>query len=612
VVNAPAKSMLRMATARHPAVSTRAATFGGERALAFAGVLAVCFLAAVLRFADFGGVYLTPYYDAAVRSMTLSWHNFLYGALEPSGQISIDKTPVDLWLQVASVKLFGFNSVALRLPEALAGALSVPLLYDLVRRGCGRWAGLAAALALAVLPSALLTSRSDTMDTVMATLLLAAAWLIVRTGPARRPYAIVAAGALAGLAFEVKLFEATVALPALALLAWLSLDRRRLATFAGAAAAYLVAASSWAVVASLLPGPHPYALGSTNGQIWNALLVYNGLHRLGVAPTSATAPGLTRLFDPSVPRQFGVLIGGELLVALAWGALAVPTAWRRRPSRTTLAVVCGFGAWLVIGTLVTSFMGRLWPRYLESFSPAVAAVIGISIVAIVRAAGRDPLGVPLLCAAAAVAAIAAPVTGIAHGTAVTVSIAAAGASAVLAGACLLGRRPRRLAAAAGVLALGAALVVPAVTSLRLIRSGAGDSAGAGKLPAGMLDPMSAYLRAHQGHARYEVASASIVRSAALVVRDARPVLVLAGVYGRPLLTPHQLVQRVAAGQVHYAQIGHVACVAGVGPGCAPVVRWVKAHGTDVSLAAGLPHKGILYRLAPPSRARAAHSRSRIA
>jgi hypothetical protein len=121
--------------------------------------------------------------------------------------------------------------------------------------------------------------------------------------------------------------------------------------------------------------------------------------------------------------------------------------------------------------------------------------------------------------------------------------------------------------------------------------------------------MSAYLRAHQGRARYEVASASIVRSAALVVRDARPVLVLAGVYGRPLLTPHQLVRRVAAGQVHYAQIGHVTCVAGIGVGCAPVVQWVRAHGTDVSLAAGLPHKGILYRLGPPSRARAAHSRS---
>jgi 4-amino-4-deoxy-L-arabinose transferase-like glycosyltransferase len=613
VVNARGKSMPRMATARHPAVTARADAdaFPADRVLALAGLVAVCGLAAVLRFSNFDAVYTTPYYDAAVRSMSLSWHNFLYGALEPSGQISIDKTPVDLWLQVASVRLLGFSSVALRLPPAIAGTLSVALLYDLVRRGCGRWAGLAAALALAVLPSALLTSRSDTMDTVMATLLLAAAWVIVRVRPERRAIAVVAAGALAGLAFEVKLFEATVALPALALIAWLALQRRRVRTFVLATLAYLVAASSWAVVASLLPGPHPYPLGSTNGQIWNALLVYNGLHRLGVAPTSATAPGLTRLFDPSLPRQFGILIGGMLLVALAWGALALLTA-RRHASRTTRAVVCGLGAWLVIGALVTSFMGRLWPRYLEAFTPAVAGVMGIAIVAIARGAARNAWGVPVLCASAAVAAIAAPATGIVHGTAVTVSLAAAAGSAVLAGACLIfRRRSTPLAGAAAALALLAALAVPTVTSVRLVSSGRGDSAGAGKLPPSILNPLSSYLRAHQGGARYEEASASIVRAASLVVRDARPVLTLAGVYGRPLLTPHQLVQRVRAGQVRYAQIGHVTCVAGIGVRCAPVVRWVQAHGIDVSHAAGLPHKGMLYRLGPPAIPRAPHSRSRI-
>src|SRR4051794_20296418 len=301
------------------------------RILAGAALLVVCVIGAALRFDAFGAVYTTPYYDAAVRSMGLSWHNFVYGALDPSGQISIDKTPVDLWLQVATTKAFGFSSTALRLPPAIAGTLGVPLLYDLVRRGYGRWAGLAAALALAVLPATVLTSRSDTMDTVMSTLLLAAAWLIVRTRPERRAAAVVAAGAIAGLAFEVKLFESTVALPALALLAWLALDgtaAHRLRTLAFAGVAFLAMASSWAVVASVLPGAHPYPLGSTDGQIWNALLVYNGLHRIGVAPTSATAPGLLRLFDPGGPREFGMLIGAELLVALAFGAIAVAVARR--------------------------------------------------------------------------------------------------------------------------------------------------------------------------------------------------------------------------------------------------------------------------------------------
>ena len=68
-----------------------------------------------------GKVPPDPFYDAAVRSMTLSWHNFFFGAFEPGASVSIDKPPVDLWLQVASVKLLGFSSTTLKLPEALAG-----------------------------------------------------------------------------------------------------------------------------------------------------------------------------------------------------------------------------------------------------------------------------------------------------------------------------------------------------------------------------------------------------------------------------------------------------------------------------------------------------------
>src|ERR1700722_12738367 len=63
--------------------------------------------AAALRLVDLGAVRLDPFYDAAVRSMGLSWHNFFFGAYEPGGSVSIAKPPVDLWLQVATVKLFG-------------------------------------------------------------------------------------------------------------------------------------------------------------------------------------------------------------------------------------------------------------------------------------------------------------------------------------------------------------------------------------------------------------------------------------------------------------------------------------------------------------------------
>src|SRR4051794_30276462 len=233
---------------------------------------AVVLLAAGLRFASFGNVQPNPFYDAAVRSMSQSWHNFFFGAFEPGASVSIDKAPLDLWLQVLSVKLFGFNSVALRLPEALAGTVAVVLLYDVVRRLSGRTAGLAAAAGLAVLPVAVLTSRSDTMDSVLLALIMAAAWLVVRAAERDSIGPLLGAGAVLGIAFNVKLFEALVPVPALVVLYLMAADapvRTRLVRLAAGGALFVVLALSWVTAASLAPGAKPFPIGSTNGSVWN-------------------------------------------------------------------------------------------------------------------------------------------------------------------------------------------------------------------------------------------------------------------------------------------------------------------------------------------------------
>src|SRR5436305_2397587 len=122
-------------------------------------VAAITVGAALLRSVALSKVSPDPFYDAAVRSMSLSFHNFFLGAFEPGGSVSIDKPPVDLWLQVASVKLFGFSSTSLKLPEVIAGTLSVPLLFVAVKRMWSHGAGIAAAAAMAVLPIEVITAR---------------------------------------------------------------------------------------------------------------------------------------------------------------------------------------------------------------------------------------------------------------------------------------------------------------------------------------------------------------------------------------------------------------------------------------------------------------------
>ncbi len=115
-----------------------------------------------------------------VKSMTQSWHNFFFVAFDPGAFVTVDKPPVAFWVQAASVKLFGFIGLSLLLPEALAGVLSVWLLYSLVARSFGRPAGLLSALALAITPVAVLVDRSNLVESILVLPLILAAWAVIR------------------------------------------------------------------------------------------------------------------------------------------------------------------------------------------------------------------------------------------------------------------------------------------------------------------------------------------------------------------------------------------------------------------------------------------------
>jgi hypothetical protein len=93
--------------------------------------------------------------------MSLSWHNFFFASFDPAGFVTIDKPPLGFWFQVASVTLFGFSGTSLLLPEALAGVLSVLVLYWLVAATFGQVAGLVAALGLATTPISVVTARNN-------------------------------------------------------------------------------------------------------------------------------------------------------------------------------------------------------------------------------------------------------------------------------------------------------------------------------------------------------------------------------------------------------------------------------------------------------------------
>jgi 4-amino-4-deoxy-L-arabinose transferase-like glycosyltransferase len=612
----------------------------------WAAIALITVAAAVLRLLYIGRVSPDPFYDASVRSMGLSWHNFFFGAYEPGGSVSIDKPPVDLWLQVASVKLLGFSSTTLKLPEAFAGIASVPLLFTAVRRMWSPAAGLAAALALTVLPVAVITSRSDTMDAVMMALIVLALLLLVRACETGGSVWLLAAAATLGVAFNVKLLESLVALPGLLVFAYLGMPaerRRRVLQLGAAAAVYVVVALSWLTATLAFPAhERPFAIGSTNGSAWNAAFVFNGTDRLGgkspepqftvyepghhypVATQSErdhipiVPPSPTRLLARIGPLS-GQRLGLELLAALLLGIPALFWGLRRvgrgeledetadagAPPEDRLrmrrAVAGGVAVWMLTGIVLFSYMSRLHPRYVEGFTPAVAAMLGIGAAWAASPRGRARLA----ALAGTLLVIVVYAERLVYGTtgAWWVGLLAALgaiASAMLARTPRLTQRLRSAAAPAGalVLSLVAILAVPLSADVTAIDNGVTDAGYVGALPTEEQRLVSAYLRAHQDGARYEMAALSATQIGSLIVQDARPVIVLT-TYGARVFTPVARLKRlIAQGQVRYAFL-NTSCGkhgSALNAACSAPARWVRAHGTDVSRKAGLSDRKVLWRL----------------
>jgi len=240
--------------------------------------------------------YANLYYAAAVKSMLSNWHNFFFVSFDPGGFVTVDKPPLGLWVQTASAALFGFNGLSLLLPQALAGVLSVILLYHLVRRVFGPTAGLLAALILAVTPISVAANRNNTMDSQLVLLLLLAAWAISRAAETGRLRWLLLCVVLVGLGFNVKMLQAFLVLPAFYLLYLVAAPLpwwKRLLHLTLATVVLLVVSLSWAVLVDLTPPEErPFIGSSQNNTVMELIIGHNGLKRL-------LPGGLRALFRPS-------------------------------------------------------------------------------------------------------------------------------------------------------------------------------------------------------------------------------------------------------------------------------------------------------------------------
>jgi 4-amino-4-deoxy-L-arabinose transferase-like glycosyltransferase len=231
--------------------------------------------------------------------MTTSWHNLLYNAFDPAGFISVDKPPVALWMQVASVKLFGFSGLSVLLPQVLEGVAAVALVYHLVQRWFGTAAGLLAALFLAITPVSVAINRSNNTDSCLVLVLLLAAWALTRAAEAGSRRLLLLSRALIGLGFNIKMLAAYVVLPTFVLVYFLGAPRawrRRLVDLILATLVLVAVSLPWMLAYDLTPSDQrPFVGSSEHNSMLELAFGHNGIgrfvRRVRALQTAGVDPG---------------------------------------------------------------------------------------------------------------------------------------------------------------------------------------------------------------------------------------------------------------------------------------------------------------------------------
>jgi len=367
---------------------------------------------------------LETFYGAAVRSMSQSWHNFFFGAFDPWGTVTVDKLPGAFWVQALSVRVFGFHTWSVVLPQAVEGTVTVLVLYRAVRRVAGAGAGLVAAAVLAATPVTILLNRGNISDSLLILLLVLAADAATAACTTGRLADLLVAGVWVGLAFQAKMLQAWLVLPALYLAYLLAAPApaltRRVGHVALSALVALGVSLSWMLVVTAVPAhDRPYVDGSCNNSVFSQVFLYNGADRItgntldqpGCAPAPAAVTGTTTAHPGTVavPQGPGRFLNGAfgrdsdwMLVPATVALVGILAARRREPRTDPLrAAAVLWAAWLFFTWCFFASSNFINSYYLAALAPPIAALCGLGLALAWRLRARRATQAVLLGTVAA-------------------------------------------------------------------------------------------------------------------------------------------------------------------------------------------------------------------
>ncbi|WP_339277897.1 glycosyltransferase family 39 protein [Paenibacillus sp. FSL W8-0426] len=245
----------------------------------------ILLLAAILNgYGIWNDQYANSYYTTAVGSMLRNFHNFFFASLDSAGSVTVDKPPVVFWIQTAFAYVFGLHGWSVILPQALAGIGSVLLIYFMVKPTFGLAAARISAMAMATVPVVAAVSRTNNIDSMLVFTLLLGSWFLFKGAGKGSIWRLLAAFGLIGLAFNMKMLQAYMILPAFYLFYLLAFGapwRKKLLALVGGTAVLAAVSLSWAVTVDSIPADErPYIGSSETNSVLELAFGYNGLSRL--------------------------------------------------------------------------------------------------------------------------------------------------------------------------------------------------------------------------------------------------------------------------------------------------------------------------------------------
>lgn len=326
----------------------------------------------------------SEYYAAISKSMSLSFSNFIFGAMDPAGTVTVDKIPASFWIPALLVKIFGFSTLAVTLPNAFAGIAVTFFMTLVVKKYYGMTAGLIVGSIIATTPILVAVSRSNQPYPIYFLLIaIAIRYSIVALNESSTKD-LIWAGFWIGFAFNSYMLLAWALWPPL-ILGYLFTNQglqQKIRNLCIAGIVSFLVSGIWILLATLVPASkRPYLGGTNNNSALEIVFGYNGFGRFFKGNTQSESM-LSRTFappfggEPSPFRLFNVYLIGQIswLLPTAIVCLALLIFLKHKSPTFFFATF-----YLIIQLMIFSSVQGMHQFYVATIAFSIALIIMIGI-----------------------------------------------------------------------------------------------------------------------------------------------------------------------------------------------------------------------------------------